>query len=148
MTDHTSHNNNNVFFCVLFLQIGAHNPLQSKEPEHSQNNLPHKHEMYLRMVLPGHFSCAKCTSMERYEKLYGEMCTQKMAPGIEREKRTENTICICTFRAAPDGAAQNHYRQLTHMCISNLKFLYVKALIINVLGCLIRNLCQYVHCWT
>ena len=86
--------------------------------------------------------------MERYEKLYGEMCTQKMAPGIEREKRTENTICICTFRAAPDGAAQNHYRQLTHMCISNLKFLYVKALIINVLGCLIRNLCQYVHCWT
>ena len=30
-------------FYVLFLQIGAHNPLQSKEPKHSQNKLVHAH---------------------------------------------------------------------------------------------------------
>ena len=35
-----NNNNNNMRFCVLFLEIGAHGPLQSKEPKHSQNKPP------------------------------------------------------------------------------------------------------------
>ena len=30
-------------FYVLFLQVGAHNPLQSKEPKHSKNKLVYTH---------------------------------------------------------------------------------------------------------
>ena len=30
-------NNNNVLFYALFLEIGAHSPLQNKVPKHSQN---------------------------------------------------------------------------------------------------------------
>ena len=37
--NNNNNNNDNVHIYVLILQTGAHNPLQSKEPKHSQNNI-------------------------------------------------------------------------------------------------------------
>ena len=42
-TQPLSNNNNDALFYLPLLQIGAHSPLQSKEPKHSRNELSLAH---------------------------------------------------------------------------------------------------------
>ena len=61
------YNNNNVLFYVLFLRIGTHSPLQSKEPKHSQIKLTHtcagKHtHMHARTNTCTHTHTHRCDS--------------------------------------------------------------------------------------